>query len=651
MKRPALTLLCTLIVLLANAQDFKKLPAFGDVTKEELQMTECSFDKGAAAMVIFNEKESFFRINENSLTNPFFKQTDFRVRIKIFNQKGFDNADIKIRYLSYDKSTSIIKFAAQTYNLDASGNIVVTKVDKASVYDKKIDKRSSEKSFAFPDVKPGSIIEYKCTLDNDNNFLGDEWYFQKSIPVKFSRFIVNFPPELVMSVTPHCSMPLQQASSDRKGAGNYKWYTMENIPGLPDEPFMSCREDYLQKMETRVTALDFPGVPRKNLLRSWPGIIKELVDDEDFGRQLKKDIPRTADLDAMLKGMDDPYKKMVTIHNYVRNNMEWNGYINIWALDGVKSAWKDKKGTTGEINLILINLLKDAGLAVRPLLVSTKSNGLLNTGVAGFDQFDKVLAHVTIGDDYYVLDATEKTTPSNLIPLEVMLSEGLLIAKPDSYEWGWKTLWDGTHMFKRTVTLNAEADTNGNLKGAAKLLANDYERCRLLPEGKKSIGALKKSFDDLKGVRIDSISTENAEVDSLPLTENIYFQSTGSSSGGYKYFSVNLFTGLEKNPFLAEERATDVFYSANQQYEINGLVFIPEGYTMEELPKSMRMIMPDTSISFLRQSVFNAGILNIRYKLEFRKPFFSKDEYPEFREFYKKLFSLLNEQYVFRKEQ
>ncbi len=647
MKRPALTLLCTLIVFFTHAQDFKKLPPFGEVTKEELQMTECSFDKGAAAMVIFNEGESFFRINENSQINPFFEQMDFRVRIKIFNQKGFDNADIRIRYPSYDKSISIIKFSAQTYNLDASGNIVVTKVDKASVYDKKIDKRFSEKSFAFPDVKPGSVIEYKYTLDNAS---GGEWYFQKSIPVKFSRFIVNFPPELVMSVTPHCSLPMQHASSTRKGAGNYNWYTMEDVPGLPDEPFMSCREDYLQKMEARLTALDFPGVPRKNLLRSWPGIIKELVDDEDFGRQLKKDIPRTADLDAMLKGMDDPYKKMVTIHNYVRNNMEWNGYYNIWALDGVKSAWKDKKGTTGEINLILINLLKDAGLAVRPLLVSTKSNGLLNTGVAGYDQFNKVLAHVTIGDDYYVLDATEKTTPSNLIPLEVMLSEGLLIAKPDSYEWGWKTLWDGTHTFKRTVTLNAEADTNGNLKGAAKLVANDYERCRLLPEGKKSIGKLKNIFDELKGIHVDSVSTENAEVDSLPLTENIYFQSTGSSSGGYKYFSVNLFTGLEKNPFLAEERATDVFYSANQQYEINGLVFIPDGYTMEELPKSVRMIMPDTSISFLRQSVYNAGILNIRYKLEFRKPFFSKDEYPEFREFYKKLFSLLNEQYVFRKE-
>jgi Domain of Unknown Function with PDB structure (DUF3857) len=647
MTRPALTLLCALIAFAVTAQEFKKLPAFGEVTKEELQLTECSFEKGAAAMVLFNEGESFFRINQNSDVSAFFEQTDFRVRIKIFNQKGFENANIKIRYPSYNHDISVIKFSAQTYNLDAAGNIVVSKVDKAAVYDKKISKRYSEKSFAFPDVKAGSVIEYKYTFDNAS---AGDWYFQKEIPVQFSRFIVNFPPELEVAITPSCSLPLQRSSSNRKGAGNYSWYTMQNVPGLTDEPYMSCREDYLQKLSVLITALDFPGIPRKSLLRSWPGVIKTLVDDEDFGKQLKKDIPRTADLDAVLKGISDPYKKMCVIHNYVRNNMEWNGYYSIWALEGVKGAWKDKKGTGGEINLILINLLKDAGLTVNPLLVSTKNNGLINTGVAGYDQFDKVLAHVTVGNDYYVLDATEKTTPSNLIPLEVMATEGLLIAKPDSYEWGWKTLWNG-HSYNRNVFINAEADTNGNIKGEAKILAIDYERCKLLPEGKKSIDNLKNVFNGIKGVTIDSVITENAAIDSLPVTANVFFKSAGSNSGQYKYFSLNLFSGLEKNPFLAEERATDVFFGASQKFEFHSMVFLPEGgYTIEAMPKDLRMIMPDTSISFVRQSVYSEGMINTFYKIEFLKPFFSKDEYPQFREFYKKLFGLLNEQYVFRKQ-
>jgi hypothetical protein len=80
----------------------------------------------------------------------------------------------------------------------------------ANVYDKKINSRYSEKIFAFPEVKAGSI-EYKYILDNSSQ---DEWYFQRSIPVQFSRFIINFPPNLLLH-PPYCSL-LLRGNSDRK---------------------------------------------------------------------------------------------------------------------------------------------------------------------------------------------------------------------------------------------------------------------------------------------------------------------------------------------------------------------------------------------------------------------------------------------------
>jgi hypothetical protein len=102
---------------------------------------------------------------------------------------------------------------------------------------------------------------------------------------------------------------------------------------------------------------------------------------------------------------------------------------------GVRNAWKDQTGTTGEINMILVNLLRDAGLNAKPLLVSTRDNGRVNVAVAEAQQFNKVVAHVTIGENVYVLDATDKYTPSKLIPHDVMYSEGLLINKIETFEW------------------------------------------------------------------------------------------------------------------------------------------------------------------------------------------------------------------------
>ena len=252
----------------------------------------------------------------------------------------------------------------------------------------------------------------------------------------------------------------------------------------------------------------------------WPAIVKGLIKDEDFGDQLKKNIPRTADLDAMLLGVNDPYQKMRIIHRYVRKNMEWNEYDNIWALSGVKAAWKDKKGTSGEINLILINLLKDAGLNTHPILLSTVENGVINTGTPGYDQFNKVMAYVEIGDKHYVLDAVEKYTPSYLIPSEIMASEGLFISDPDKGEWGWKTIWDDEHKNDKTISINASLDEQGLLKGTASVRYADYARIKLMPLIKLGESKQKDALLSLPDMKIDSLVVENIDNDTLPIMQS-----------------------------------------------------------------------------------------------------------------------------------
>ena len=139
MKQYFILLLLLLSLFVSSAQELKTLPEFGKVDISELQLKECPFDKNAGAMVLFAEAESLFKIDLNVMMNPLFEQTEYHIRIKIFNKSGFDNASIKIRYPANSSVISIKRLTAQTYNLDASGNIVVTKVDKAVIYDKNIN--------------------------------------------------------------------------------------------------------------------------------------------------------------------------------------------------------------------------------------------------------------------------------------------------------------------------------------------------------------------------------------------------------------------------------------------------------------------------------------------------------------------------------
>jgi hypothetical protein len=650
MSKPFFLVIAILFSILSTAQKGKKsdpnLPVYGKVEKAELEMKKCDFDDNAEALVMVNDGQLEFVFNRGMTLQK-------RVRIKILNDRGLDWANVHLPYYSGKDGEEISGIEAQTYNLDPSGNVIVTKLDKKLIYDKKINKKLSEKVFTFPEVKVGSVIEYKYKHEGVGLL---DWYFQESIPVKYSRFVIDFPLEIEVHVMPYCAHEYDH-KRDEQSTRMVETYSMANVPAFRDEPFILNEKFYLDRLETNVTAINVQG-QRISRVVNWVQVIKYLMEDEDFGIQLKRNIPRTADLDAMLKTVSDDYHRMKTIYKYVQSNMQWNETKGIWALDGVRSAWKDKKGTVGEINLILVNLLRDAGLKAHPVLVRTHDDGVVNTSdpgtyeYPGFRQFDKVMAYVEIGDDQYVLDATEKETPAHLFPPDIVATEGLVIEKIDTYEWGWKTLWKQSLSAKNLVQVVGLIDDAGNMSAEATISSGDYARLMRLPAAKKG----KDKFIEnviARGnpsLKVEDVSFENLEADSMPLVQKVKFNQPLNSSGDYRYFSLNTLSGLETNPFVADNRYSDVFFGYNQNYTLVGNYTLPDGYEVETLPKNLRMIMPDTSISISRVCQASGGMIMTRITLDFKRPVYPANQYAEMHEFYKQLFDLLNEQVVIRKK-
>ena len=64
--------------------------------------------------------------------------------------------------------------------------------------------------------------------------------------------------------------------------------------------------------------------------------------------------------------------------------------------DGIKKAWDKRSGNTGDINLILLSLLKEAGVIAYPCLISTRNNGKINTAYPFLDQFNALYVYVPL---------------------------------------------------------------------------------------------------------------------------------------------------------------------------------------------------------------------------------------------------------------
>ena len=647
----------SLLLLLASTTIFaqKELPAYGKIDKADLLLKECEFDKDAEAYTLLNSGDVYYNIvaeNFNIVTNR-------RTRIKILKEKGLDRANVKLHFYSKSNYEEIRNISGVTYNIDNAGNIVTTKLEKSSVYIKKLNNKVSEVSFTMPDVKVGSVIEFKYTDTKKSIRDLDDWYFQDDIPTRISSYRIRIPSVFRFAMQVLTYQPIEQKdevindnlyykASSISTRSEEKTYVLKNVPALRDEPFMGAEKDYLQRIVSQLNSIVYASGEVDEVQSTWPKLTQDLLEDEDFGLQLKKNLPHTKSLDDSLKNIQDDYHRMILIHDYVRKNMNWNGRESIYSSDGIKSAWDKKSGSNAELNFILIDLLRDAGIKAYPLLVSTKDNGTVNTIYPFLEQFNNTMTCVFIGDKRYILNAADKYNPAYLIPYDVLNNDAFIV---DKEYGGWIKLSNEKHSWRNVVTMFAQITPDAVMTGNATVYSYGYSRN---PREKKWIED-KSNFKDYftKGftaMKVENIQVENQDKDSLPLQQKLDFSLPVNSSGEYKYFTLNLFQGLEKNPFIADKRQTDIEFNYPQSYTLVGKVTLPDGYEFDDLPKSIKMIMPDSSITLQRLIQPGNGSIDFRISLDFFQSYYSANAYPLLQEFYKKLFTTLNEQIVIKKK-
>jgi len=653
MRKLTLTSLLILSASIIFAQ--KEIPSYGKIDKADLQLKECEFDKDAEAYKLLSYSDVHYDIVGDDIEII----TDERTRIKILKDKGLDEANIKVRFYSKARYEDIKNISGVTYNLDDAGNVITTKLDNSSIYVKKINNQFSEVTFTMPDVKVGSVFEYKFTDVKKSLGNVDDWYFQDDIPTRFSMYRI-----LIPNIFRFINQVLAYQNVDQKSEvinsniyyhgglvsdrAEEKTYSLKNVPAFREEPFMGAEKDYLQRVVSQLQRIVYNDGQVEEVMSSWPKLTDQLLDDEDFGLQLKKNLAHTKSLDDSLKNIQGDYNKMIAIYNYVRANMNWNNSEHIYSSQGVKTAWDKKSGSNAEINFILIDLLRDAGIKAFPLLVSTKDNGTVNTIYPFLDQFNCTMTCVLIGDHKYFLNAADKYNPSNLIPYDVLDNEGFIV---DKEYGGWVTLSDPKDRWKNVVWYSAQITPDAEMEGKATIYSYGYSKNPRVKKWKEEKSSFEDYFTkDLTGLKVKNIELKYEDVDTMPLQQKLDFTLPVNASGDFKYFTLNLFQGLEKNPFIADERKTDIDFNYPQSYTLIGKVDLPDDYEFDDLPKSIKMIMPDSSITLQRLIQRDNNEINFRITLDFERSVYSANSYPDFQEFYKKLFTTLNEQIVIKKK-
>jgi hypothetical protein len=625
------------IAILTGAAVFAQTATheFGVYSQEELSLKECSFDSDAEAIVLFEEGKSYFDDDYRLIT-------DHRIRIKILKQRGIDRGNIKISFYAKDDFEYIDKIRAVAYN--PGENPAASALDRKSIYKERQDDRISNIKFAIPNVKVGTIIEYSYTSYKKHYGGLRDWVFQWYIPVIRSSYILQPPPntEFTYVVFKQNKYPV-----DIKQIGEGQTYfEMNNLPGLRDEPYMDALQDYLQRVNFQLYsyATAFGGKQKTNT--TWEELAASMAGYEYLGGALKKSLPVDPALALAVMTETTAAGRVKAIYSYVKENYTWNGYYGKYATLGLKKVMESKTGNTAEINLVLIGLLRAFDIDAKPLIAAERDYGKVNPEIPLEDGFNITVAFVQAGGKTFILDATRKNCPADIIPYNLLNTYALLAEKKVS---NLVFIKSGAG-FQNTVKIQGVLEKSGLQKSSAIINSYKYAKEDVL----NRIGRSKEKFvttmyeEKYDGLKVDSFGYQDPRHDSLPVVQYIKFTSQASDAEGYVLFNYNVFTGLQKNLFTASERFTNVNFGYPVQNIIEQEIMLPAGSKTDELPANKTLVMPGGKISVSREVKRTGDSLHVTIVFNQSVTLVTPENYTVLRDFYKSLVDMLNEPIVIK---
>ncbi|MDI9309097.1 MAG: DUF3857 domain-containing protein, partial [Limnohabitans sp.] len=445
-----------IVLFLIGINGFSQKYELGKVTIDELKEKSHSKDTAAVAAILFRKGVSKI---EYSQGNGFELFIEVQTKIKIYKKGGYDFANQQIRY--YDDGTSRERVSiseAYSYNL-VDNKIVKTKLKGEGEFDERLNKFRKTKKILFPEVKVGTIVEYKYKIISP--FFSDvrDWDFEEKIPVNFSEYQTRIPEYYTYNIrqkgsyTPITKNEFVTRSivfQEKERSGGYGFnptsttfsqssidynenvitYTLQNIPAIKDEGYVNNMNNYTAGVIYELSTIKYPNSMLKTFSTDWETVVKKIYDNDNFGPELNKTGYFEKEIQALVQNLQTRDEKIAAIFNYVKSTVNWNGYEDYTCHDGVKTAYKNKTGNVAEINLMLVAMLRFAGIDASPILISTRDNGI--AFYPSRTAYNYVIAGVEIEEDIILLDATEKFAMPNVLPTRDLNWFGRIIRKTGS---------------------------------------------------------------------------------------------------------------------------------------------------------------------------------------------------------------------------
>ena len=653
-------------VLIAQVKPIGKLDK---ITAKDFSVQSPVVDANANAVVLADIGSTDFEGNNNGDFTLVFKE---HKRILLKSRNAFDDATIKIPiYLgaSTVEEEKLDEIETTTYNLE-NGVIVETKLDKASIFKEKYNKVSTIRKFTFPNIKEGSIIEYKYTIKSPYYRYLRGWNFQGKYPVLWSQYQVIIPPMFTY-------LPMQQgflkytidsskllfksytildntsnafSRSDVysiSGDARFSLWAIKDVPAFKEEGYVSSYKNYFSRISFQPISIKYSETNIRRLMKDWFSTVDDMMKDPDFGLPISENNAWMNDDFKQAIGSSIDKQAVEKIFNHIRDQYKCIDHDALWMSQPLKKTFQTKTGNVADINLLLVAALKHFGFNSCPVILSTRDNGKVNSSMPLLNEYNYVLAKVTINDESYLLDASHNRLGFGKLVTDCYNGDARIIDKmPTIISLSADSLKES-----RKINLFISTNEKGEIIGTCSKQTGYIESLDIRDNfATQKMDAFVKSIQ--KSYSTD-IQVSNVVVDSLQQLDQpvavTYDLKFNFNDENLIYFNPLLNEAITKNPFAAAERLypVEMEYKENMTYTFN--MEVPKGYVVDELPKSTRVKLNENEGMFEYIISQNGEYIQMRTRLILEKATFYPEDYQTLRDFYAFIVKKNAEQIVFKK--
>jgi Domain of Unknown Function with PDB structure (DUF3857)/Transglutaminase-like superfamily len=608
------------------------------VTEQEKNLKEVPGSPGAEAIQLYYAED----IDDNSSDNN--AEWDYR-RIKILTDKGKDYANIEIVVPSGFHLQSL---KARTIHPDGS---VVDFTGKP--FDKVIVKGSGfkyqGKSFTFPDVTIGSIIEYRYKMDYPANLIPYHvWEIQHELYTLKEKFKLRAYRGAIQNVEGmtgvSASYNLPPGLKLQKKSDGWE-LEVENMPAFQPEAYMPPPQPYIYRVSFRYGGRDMAKAEK-----FWQATGLKLYDATEAFIGNHKEVRQAAE--QAIAGDTDPEKKLRKLYARAQQIRNLTYERPRTEAEQKKEDLKNNNtsvevlergyGDSGDIALFFVAMARAAGFEAYPMMSTDRSERMFEPILLDESQLQTLIVMVKLNGTELLLDPGTRFCPFGSLRWSHTATQGLLLTKGGGVMVNVPLAPQTKAILERTA--NVAIDSDGAAKGDITVRYSGYEALERRLEALQTdeAGRNKKLEDEVKqwlpnGAVVKLKDAQPWEPSEQPLEAHFSVMVPSYASiAGKRLLAPNyLFRTVQKDAFAHQERKYPVYFRYAFAEVDNVNIKVPMGLTMETLPQQQDATLPYARYQSLIK--FEGQQIATRRALLLGQNFFPLEKYQELKDFFSKV--------------